>query len=79
MKGALALLEFLNVSEFIAMHDAQEKLKAWQHHYNHAPPPQGSLDHLTPIEFVKNGRSTTGNSPNSSFEVTGYGEDAKMA
>lgn len=27
--------EFLNVSEFIAMQDARENPKAWQHDHNH--------------------------------------------
>lgn len=44
--------EFLNVNEFITMQDAREKLKAWQHDYNHHRP-HGSLGHLTPSEFVK--------------------------
>jgi putative transposase len=44
--------EFLNVHEFITLHDAREKLKAWQEDYNHHRP-HGSLGHLTPSEFVK--------------------------
>ena len=44
--------EFLNVNEFITLQDAREKLKAWQHDYNHHRP-HGSLGHLTPSEFVK--------------------------
>lgn len=44
--------EFLNVNEFITMQDAREKLKAWQHDYNHHRP-HGSLGHLTPSEFVR--------------------------
>ena len=44
--------EFLNVNEFITMQDAREKLKAWQHDYNHHRP-HGSLGQLTPSEFVK--------------------------
>jgi putative transposase len=44
--------EFLNVNEFVTLHDAREKLKAWQDHYNHHRP-HGSLGHLTPSEFVK--------------------------
>ena len=43
--------EFLNVNEFITMHDVREKLNAWQHDYNHHRP-HGSLGHLTPSEFV---------------------------
>ncbi|GAA4340438.1 hypothetical protein GCM10023165_20380 [Variovorax defluvii] len=44
--------EFLNVNEFVTLHDACERLKAWQDDYNHHRP-HGSLGHLTPIEFVK--------------------------
>ena len=44
--------EFLNVNEFITMQDAWEKLRAWQHDYNHHRP-HGSLGHLTPWEFVR--------------------------
>ena len=43
--------EFLNVNEFITMHDVREKLKAWQDDYNHCRP-HGSLGHLTPNEFA---------------------------
>jgi putative transposase len=43
---------FLSANEFIPMQDAREKLKAWQHAYNHHRP-HGSLGHLTPSEFVK--------------------------
>ena len=39
--------EFLNVHEFITLHDAREKLKAWQENYNHHRS-HGSLGHLTP-------------------------------
>ena len=44
--------EFLNVNEFITLHDVREKLKAWQEDYN-TRRPHGSLCHLTPREFVK--------------------------
>lgn len=44
--------EFLSVNEFIAMQDTREKLKAWQHDYNHQRP-HGSLGNLTPSEFVR--------------------------
>jgi putative transposase len=44
--------EFLNANEFVTLHDAQEKLKAWQEDYNHHRP-HGSLGHLTPSEFVQ--------------------------
>jgi len=43
--------EFLNVNEFITLHDAREKLRAWQDDYNHHRP-HGSLGDLTPSEFV---------------------------
>jgi putative transposase len=43
--------EFLNVHEFITMHDVREKLKAWQDDYNHCRP-HGSLGQLTPSEFA---------------------------
>jgi putative transposase len=43
--------EFLNVNEFITMHDMHEKLVAWQYDYNHCRP-HGSLGHLTPSEFA---------------------------
>lgn len=44
--------EFLNVHEFITMHDMRTKLHAWQHDYN-VHRPHGSLEHVTPSEFVK--------------------------
>lgn len=34
--------EFLNVNEFVMLHDAREKLKVWQDDYNHHRP-HGSL------------------------------------
>jgi putative transposase len=43
--------EFLNVNEFITMHDVREKLKAWQDDYNHCRP-HSSLGHLIPSEFA---------------------------
>jgi putative transposase len=43
--------EFLNVNEFVTLHDARDKLSAWQDDYNHHRP-HGSLGHLTPSEFV---------------------------
>ena len=43
--------EFLNVNEFITMHDVREKLQAWQDDYNHCRP-HSSLGHLTPSEFA---------------------------
>ena len=44
--------EFLNVTEFITMHDLRTKLGIWQEDYNHCRP-HCSLGHLTPREFVK--------------------------
>ena len=44
--------EFLNVHEFVTMHDAREKLQARQEDYNTCRP-HGSLGHLTPSEFAK--------------------------
>ena len=44
--------EFLIVHEFVTMHDAREKLRAWQEDYNTCWP-HGSLGHLTPSEFIK--------------------------
>lgn len=49
--------EFLNVNAFIAMQDAREKLKAWQHGYSHHCP-HGALGYLTPSEFVRKRRSS---------------------
>ncbi len=43
--------DFLNVNEFVTLHDATEKLKAWRDDYNHHRP-HGSLGNLTPNEFV---------------------------
>jgi putative transposase len=43
--------EFLNVNEFVTLHDAREKLKVWQDDYNHHRP-HSSLGNLTPSEFV---------------------------
>lgn len=43
--------EFLNVNEFVTMHEVHEKLRAWQDDYNHCRP-HGSLGHLTPSEFA---------------------------
>ena len=70
--------EILNVNEFIPMQDAREKVKAWQHDCIHHHP-HSTLGHLTPSEFVKmEVGSTTGNFPNSSLEVTGYGENVRF-
>lgn len=43
--------KFLNVNEFVTLHDAREKLKVWQDDYNHHRP-HSSLGSLTPNEFV---------------------------
>ena len=43
--------EFLNVNEFITMHEVHEKLRAWRDDYNHCRR-HGSLGHLTPSEFA---------------------------
>ncbi|WP_291379530.1 MULTISPECIES: integrase core domain-containing protein [Achromobacter] len=47
-----ARLAFLNVHEFITLHDLRQKLQAWQDDYNHHRP-HGSLGHLTPCEYVQ--------------------------
>lgn len=47
--------KLLNISEFVTLHDAREKLKGWQDDYNHHRP-HGSLGNLTPSKFV-NSRS----------------------
>jgi len=44
--------EFLNLHEFITLHDLRQKLQAWQDDYNHHRP-HGSLGHLTPCEYVQ--------------------------
>lgn len=51
--------EFLNVNEFVTLHDAREKLEVWQDDYNQHRP-HGSLGNLTPREFV-NSRSVQPN------------------
>lgn len=43
--------EFLNVNQFITMHDVPEKLTALHDDYYHCRP-HGSLDHLTPSKFA---------------------------
>lgn len=64
--------EFLNVNEFATLHDAREKLKAWQDDYNHHRP-NHSLGNLTPSEFV-NSRSVQPNEkrPACSSELSGF-------
>ena len=53
--------EFLNVHQFVTMHDMRAKLRAWQDDYN-AHRPHGSLGHLTPSECVN---MWSGNEPKS--------------
>jgi putative transposase len=43
--------ECLNEHWFMSLPDAQEKIEAWRHHYNHGRP-HSSLDYLSPAEFV---------------------------
>jgi putative transposase len=74
--------EFLNVHEFVTMHDVREKLKAWQDDYNHQRP-HGSLGHLTPSEFAKmrsgqpqgGGQSLVQNCPASGGTSEARGQD----
>lgn len=51
--------DFLNVNEFVTLHDAEEKLKAWQDDYYHHRP-HGSTGNQTPSEFI-NSRSVQPN------------------
>jgi putative transposase len=44
--------ECLNVNQFLSIEDAKEKIEAWRLDYNHHRP-HGSLDHLTPSEFIQ--------------------------
>ena len=44
--------ECLNVSWFLSLDDAVEKIEAWRHEYNHFRP-HSSLDGMTPNEVVK--------------------------
>lgn len=44
--------EFLNLHEFITLHDLRQKLQAWQDDYNHHRP-HGSLGHLSSCEYVQ--------------------------
>jgi putative transposase len=50
--------EFLNVHDFVTMHDLREKLRVWQEDYNHRRP-HGSLANLTPSEFARRGAGPT--------------------
>ncbi len=43
--------EFLNVHEFVTMHDAREELQTWHKDHNTCRP-HGSLGHVTPSEFA---------------------------
>ena len=47
--------EFLNVNEFVTLHDARGKLKAWPDDYTRHRP-HASLGNMSPSEFV-NSRS----------------------
>ena len=49
--------EFLNVNEFITMHEVHEKLRTWQDDHNHCRP-HGSLGHLTPSEYAATGQDS---------------------
>ncbi len=44
--------EFLNLHEFITLHDLQQKLRAWQDDHNYHRP-HDSLGHLTPSKYAK--------------------------
>jgi putative transposase len=66
--------EFLNVNEFITMHDVCEKLKAWQDDYNHCRP-HGSLGHLTPASSPQNGQSNPRKRPTSSSKLSSFRGD----
>ena len=43
--------ECLNVHQFLSLADAERKIEAWRHDYNHTRP-HSSLGHLTPEEYV---------------------------
>jgi putative transposase len=49
--------ECLNVNEFISLDHARDVLAAWQDDYNHRRP-HGSLGHLTPSEYARNGQKS---------------------
>jgi putative transposase len=44
--------ECLNVTQFVSIDDAQERIEAWRIDYN-GHRPQSSLGHLTPDEFIQ--------------------------
>ena len=44
--------EFMNVNEFVTLHDLRDRLRAWQDDYNDHRP-HGSLRHLTPSELAR--------------------------
>jgi putative transposase len=48
--------ECLNVNEFTSLDHARAVLAAWQDDYNHRRP-HGSLGHLTPSEYARNGQN----------------------
>jgi putative transposase len=43
--------ECLNVTQFLSLEDAKQKIDAWREDYNHHRP-HSSLGHLTPSEFA---------------------------
>jgi putative transposase len=49
--------ECLNVSQFVSLEDAREKIEAWRLDYNEHRP-HSSLGHLTPSEFAKKCQAT---------------------
>ena len=49
--------ECLNVNEFASIEDARHRIEVWRQDYNHHRP-HSSLGHLTPSEFVMQGRET---------------------
>ena len=47
--------ECLNVSQFLSLDDARQKLEAWRLDYNHQRP-HSALGHLTPSEYAQRGQ-----------------------
>lgn len=54
--------ECLNDQIFISLQDAEDKLEKWRVDYNDCRP-HGSLDNLTPNEFIKIGQKTESQKP----------------
>jgi putative transposase len=50
--------ECLNVNWFMSLEDAEDKIEAWRHEYNHYRP-HSSLNNLTPMEYIENCQSTS--------------------